>query len=332
MPISSVKLTIDGTQHTLSYNASTEMYEGTITSPSVSSYSQSGHYYGATITVTDTDGNSTTLNSSDSTYGQYLRLFVTETVTPSISLTYPQSSDITADNTPTFLWDVIDNGSGVNPSSIGIKIDSDSTITGDSITKTAITGGYTCSYTPSQALSDGSHSFDISAQDNDGNLTILSVISFIVDTTAPTLTIISPVRYNTITKVPSITIQGTSKDTTSGPPIVTIQLNSGTPEPVDLSNNAFVKTIPLAKRENIIIIAATDQAGNQRAVARTVTVDTLQPVFGSVTINPNPVAASASYLISISVSDPVTVTAYLTSSSGKYYTTSSGNRLTIDIH
>ena len=36
-------------------------------------------------------------------------------------------------------------------------------------TKTAVTGGYECAYTPKTALADGQHTISIEASDNDGN-------------------------------------------------------------------------------------------------------------------------------------------------------------------
>lgn len=51
---------VNGQTYTLTYNSNTGKYETTVTAPSRSSYSQSGHYYGITIKATDDAGNVTT--------------------------------------------------------------------------------------------------------------------------------------------------------------------------------------------------------------------------------------------------------------------------------
>lgn len=331
MPITSVKLTLNGTQHTLSYNASTEMYEGTITSPAVSSYSQSGHYYGATVTVTDSDGNTTTLTPSDATYGQYLRLFVKDVTGPSIIIQNPTSLARITTNTPTFTWIVTDTSPGVDPDTIGIKVDNGSKITGSAITKTEITNGYSCTYTMPSTLSEGSHTIYVDASDTDGVAGTQASVSFTVDTVVPALSVSSP-NNNSITNSYSVTVAGTTSDITSGPPTVTVQVNSGSPVPVTVTNGAFSQSFILVKRVNTITVVATDLAGKTSTVTRTVIVDTLRPSLTSVYINPNPTDASSTYTIAIALSDPETVTAYLVSSSGKRYTTRDGNKLTIAIH
>ncbi|MFQ7033454.1 MAG: Ig-like domain-containing protein [Clostridium sp.] len=89
-------------------------------------------------------------------------------------------------------WKVTDADSGVNPATIGITIDSGSKVTGDSITKTAVTGGYECTYTPTTALADGSHTIKIDASDFDGNAATQKTVTFKIDTVPPTLSITAP--------------------------------------------------------------------------------------------------------------------------------------------
>lgn len=168
MAIKTVQAIINGVPTTLTLNSSTGKYEATITAPTKSSYNQSGGYYNVTVKATDTAGNSTSKDATDATLGSKLKLVVKEKVAPTITVTYPTASATTTNNKPTFTWKVTDDDSGVNSNTIGITVDSGSKIT-SGITKTAITGGYECSYTPSAALSDVSHTVKFNASDNDGN-------------------------------------------------------------------------------------------------------------------------------------------------------------------
>lgn len=304
MSVKSVQAIINGVATTLTYNSSNGKYEATITAPAASSYNNNaGHYYPVTIKATDDAGNVTTRDDTDSTLGASLRLTVKEKVAPVIAITSPTASALITNNTPTISFTVTDDDSGVNPDTIGITIDSGSKVTGDAITKTAITGGYSCSYTPTTALSDGSHTVKIDASDNDGNAATQKSVTFKVDTVPPTLSVTAPVE-GTITNSSAVTVTGTTNDSTSSPVTVTVKLNSGTAEEVTVnSDGSFNKALTLASGVNTITVVATDSAGKATTVTRTVTLDTGAPVIHSVTITPNPVDAGKTYIISVEVTD-----------------------------
>lgn len=169
MAVKTVQAIINGVTTTLTLNSSTGKWEATITAPQTSSYNVNDyHYYPVTVKATDEAGNTTTKNDTDATLGASLKLRVKEKVAPIIAITYPTSSALITNNKPSITWKVTDADSGVNSGSIKITIDSGSAITAE-ITKTAITGGYQCTYTPTAALSDGSHTIKVDASDNDGN-------------------------------------------------------------------------------------------------------------------------------------------------------------------
>ena len=124
MAVNKVKATLNGQTYNLTYNSSTGAYEATITAPSKSSYNQTNHVYGITVVATDTAGNSTTVDSGNSTYGAQLKLKVTESTKPVITVTYPTNNAVlTSTDTPTISWKVTDADSGVNASTITLKID-----------------------------------------------------------------------------------------------------------------------------------------------------------------------------------------------------------------
>lgn len=303
MAVKTVQAIINGATTTLTYNSSTDKWEATVTAPSTSSYNNNdGHYYPVTIKATDEAGNVTTKNDTDTTLGNSLKLKVKEKTAPVITITYPSASALITNNKPAIAWKVTDNDSGVNSGSIKITIDSGTAITAG-ITKTAITGGYQCSYTPTTALADGGHTIKIDASDNDGNAASQKSVTFKIDTVPPTLNVTAPAA-GLITNKAACTVTGTTNDITSSPVTVTVKLNSGTAENVPVgADGSFSKALTLAAGSNTITVVATDSAGKSTTVTRTVTLDTVAPTIKAVTLTPNPVDAGKTYVISVEVTD-----------------------------
>lgn len=303
MAVNTVKATINGHQVTLTYNATSKKYEGTTTAPAKSSFNQANKYYPVTVVATDVAGNSVTVNDQTSgAVGTACRLTVREKVAPVITITSPGAGAILTNNKPTITWTVTDNDSGVNSGSIGITIDSGSKIT-SGITKTAITGGYSCSYTPATALSDGSRTIKVDASDNDGNAATQKSATFKIDTVPPTLNVTAPVN-GLVTKTPACTVTGITNDATSSPCTVTVKLNSGAAQAVTVnSDGSFSKALTLVEGSNTIVVVSTDAAGKSSTVTRTVTLDTVAPVITAVELIPNPADAGATYTIKVTVSD-----------------------------
>jgi nitrogen fixation protein FixH len=301
MAVKTVQVVINGQTHTLTYNATTKKYEATITAPSTSSYNQNGHYYNVKVKATDEAGNSVTRDATDTTLGSSLQLKVKEKVAPVISITAPSSSAKLTNNKPVINWTVTDADSGVNPSTIKLIIDSQTITTG--ITKTQSGKNYTCSYTPTTALSDGTHIIKVSASDYDGNVATQKSVTFTVDTVPPELSVSAPVD-NLVTNQSSLVVKGTTNDVTSSPVTLTIKLNGGTEQTVEVgSDGSFTKTLTLVTGENTIVITAKDGAGKTSTVTKKVVLDQTAPVIQSVTISPNPVNAGATYTISVEVTD-----------------------------
>ena len=297
MSVKTVQAVINGQTYTLTKNTSTGKYEATITAPSKSSYTLSGHYYPVTVKATDDAGNVTTKDATDSTLGASLRLQVKEKVVPVITITAPTASQYLANSTPAIAWKITDDDSGVNPSTIALKIDGTAVDT-SKITKTAVTGGYTCSYTPASALSDGAHTVVATASDYDGNAAEQKSVTFTVDTIPPTLSISAPTE-EFITNKSTLTVKGTTDDETSKPVAITV---NGVPIPVT-NSGTFSKDVTLKEGSNTITIVAKDKAGKTTPVTRTVKLDTAPPVIKSATITPNPVDCGKTFVISVEVTD-----------------------------
>lgn len=303
MAVKTVQAVINGVTTTLTLNSSTGKWEATITAPSTSSYNNNdGHYYPVTVKATDEAGNTTTKNDTDATLGASLKLRVKEKVAPIITITYPTASALIINNKPVITFKVTDADSGVNPDSIKVTIDTGAAITAG-IVKTAIAGGYECTYTPTTALADGSHTIKVDASDNDGNAATQKSVTFKIDTVPPSLSVTAPTN-GLITNKAACTVTGTTNDVTSSPVTVTVKLNSGAAEAVTVAaDGTFSKALTLAAGSNTITVVATDSAGKATTVTRTVTLDTVAPTIKSVTITPNPVDAGKTYVISVEVTD-----------------------------
>lgn len=304
MSISTVKINLNGQNYDLSYNDSTSKWEASITAPSTTSWNETNNKYGVTVTATDNAGNQTIADRTHATYGSTLQLRVLEKVAPVIALTNPSSGARVTSSTPTFSFTLRDTGSGINLDELVLKIDGGTSVVygASGLTCTSTTGGYNCTYVPSVALSEGSHTVTITVKDNDGNTPILFSSGFSVDTVPPALNISTPVN-NLVTNSGNLKIQGTTNDSTSSSVSVTVELGGVDQGSVTISEGAFSKSITLAEGSNTIIITATDGAGLFTSVTRTVVLDTSYPTIDSVTITPNPVDSGATFLITVKVSD-----------------------------
>lgn len=119
----------------------------------------------------------------------------------------------------------------------------------------------------------------------------------------PELSVSAPVD-NLVTNQSSLVVKGTTNDVTSSPVTLTIKLNGGTEQTVEVgSDGSFTKTLTLVTGENTIVITAKDGAGKTSTVTKKVVLDQTAPVIQSVTISPNPVNAGATYTISVEVTD-----------------------------
>lgn len=294
--IASVKAMINGTEYTLTYNNSTGAYEASITAPTTTSWHQEDHVYPISVVAVDTAGNSATIDATDSTYGDALKLRVKEKVKPAVVFKSPTAGAGLANAAPAITVQLTDSGAGVDLSTFWMKVDGGTAITADKCAQSAITGGYQLTYTPS-GLTDGGHTVTAAVSDYDDNVSETASVTFTVDTVPPTLEVTAPAN-NIFTNVASCIVSGMTNDVTSSP--VRLTVNG---EEVDVAaNGAFSTTITLKEGVNTITIVATDGVGKVTTVTRTVTLDTGVPEFTAVTVTPNPVNCGATYTISVKVS------------------------------
>mgnify|MGYP002562799985 CR=1 FL=1 len=297
MAIKTVRAKVNGTWHNLTYNSSTKKWEASITAPGATSYNLPGGCYDIEVEATNDAG--TTGTASAATLDG-LKLVVREKVAPVITILSPSSGAYVTNSKQPVVFTVIDEtgGSGVDLDTLVVKQDGVSAAA-STLAKTAVTGGYSVTYTPAAALSDGSHTVTIDVSDHDGNAAAQKTTSYTVDTVPPTLNVTAP-EAGLITNSASLTVRGTTNDATSSPVTVRVSLNGVDKGAATISaDGSFTKALTLANGSNTIVVTATDAAGKSSSVTRTVTLDTSVPVIQSAAVTPNPVDAGATMLISV---------------------------------
>lgn len=299
MAIKTVKATINGQTYDLTLNSASGKWEATITAPGKTSYNLAGGYYNVSVEATNEAG---TKGSADASTVNGLKLVVKETVAPVITIVSPTAGAYVANSKQPVVFNITDEtgGSGVDISTLVVKQDG-TAVAAANITHTAITNGYSVTYTPSAALSDGSHTVTINCKDHDGNAATEKSTTYTVDTVPPTLNVTSPAD-GLITAASSVTVAGTTNDATSSPVVITISLN-GTDQgtiPVG-TGGTFSKVVTLKEGSNTIIVKAKDAAGKESSVTRTVTLDTSAPKIKAATITPNPVDTGKTMVISVTI-------------------------------
>lgn len=299
MAIKTVKATINGQTYDLTLNSASGKWEATITAPGKTSYNLAGGYYNVSVEATNEAG---TKGSADASTVDGLKLVVKETVAPVITIVSPTAGAYVANSKQPVVFNITDEtgGSGVDISTLVVKQDG-TAVAAANITHTAISNGYSVTYTPSAALSDGSHTVTINCKDHDGNAATEKSTTYTVDTVPPTLNVTSPAD-GLITAASSVTVAGTTNDATSSPVVISISLN-GTDQgtiPVG-TGGTFSKVVTLKEGRNTIIVKAKDAAGKESSVTRAVTLDTSVPKIKAATITPNPVDTGKTMVISVTI-------------------------------
>ena len=299
MAIKTVKATINGQTYNLTLNSASGKWEATITAPGQTSYNLAGGYYNVSVEATNEAG---TKGSADASTVNGLKLVVKETVAPVITIVSPTSGAYVANSKQPVVFNIVDEsgGSGVDISTLVVKQDG-TAIAAANITHTAIANGYSVTYTPSAALSDGSHTVTINCKDHDGNAAAEKSTTYTVDTVPPTLNVTSPAD-GLITATSSVTVAGTTNDATSSPVVITISLNGTDQGAVAVgTGGTFSKVVTLKEGSNTIIVKARDSAGKESSVTRTVTLDTSVPKITAATITPNPVDTGKTMVICVTI-------------------------------
>lgn len=289
-----------GSRYNATYSDETQSWEVDIPAGAESSYSQPNHTYPITLHAKDAAGNETVMEASDPTYGDELNIRVLEKTKPTATIVSPTQGSVLGSATQDIVMELQDaGGSGLNMASVVFKVNNVQVSSGLSWSDGA-DGKKTCTYRATN-LSDGSNSVSLQVTDNDGNVSDLETVTFVISTSAPTLNVTSPTD-NLLTNSNKVTVAGTA---TAGSDAVTLSEVTINGEPAEIGEGgAFSEEITLLEGKNTITIIAKDSLGKTTTVTRHVTVDTKAPIISDVEADATTVNANSMIHLTFKVTDP----------------------------
>ncbi len=287
-------------QYNASYSSDTQEWEVDIPSGSESSYSQANHTYPIELHAFDAAGNETIMYATDPTYGDQLNIRVLEKTKPTATIVSPTQGSVLGSATQNIVMELQDaGGSGLNMASVIFKVNG-SQITEGLSWSDGSSGKKTCTY-QATGLSDGSNTVSLQVTDNDGNVSDVDTVSFIISTSAPTLNVTSPTE-GLLTNSNKVTVSGTAAAGSEAVTLSSVKING---ETVSVgSGGAFSKEVTLQEGENTITVVAEDSIGKTTTVTRHVTVDTQAPVISNVEAEATTVDANSTIHLTFKVTDP----------------------------
>ena len=139
--------------------------------------------------------------------------------------------------------------------------------------------------------------------DYDGNKSNVASSTFTIDTVPPTLNVTAPTD-GLKTNVNSVTVSGSTNDTTSNPTTIAISVNGTDVGAVTVNaDGSFSKAVTLSNGTNTIKVVATDSSGLTSEVTRTVYYSTAKPVVTAITLTPNPSDTGATVSLTVTIQE-----------------------------
>ncbi len=288
-----------GQQYNASYSSETQKWSVDIPSGSESSYSESNHTYPIELHAFDAAGNETIMYATDDTYSDQLNIRVLEKTKPTATIVSPTQDSVLGSATQDIKMELSDaGGSGLNMASVVFKVNNAQVTQGVSWSDSG--SKKVCTYRATN-LSDGSNSVSLQVTDNDGNVSDIATVSFVISTQAPTLNVTTPTD-NLLTNSNKVTVSGTAAAGSDAVTLAEVTINS---EKVSVGEGgAFSKEITLNEGANTITVIAKDNLGKTTTVTRRVTVDTKAPVISDVEAEATTVNANSTIHLTFKVVDP----------------------------
>lgn len=281
------------------YNESTKLYSAEIPSGEESSWGETNHKFGAEIHAIDAAGNESVMTSADTTYGDQLNFRVLEKTKPTAKIVSPTQGSVLGASTQNIVMELSDaGGSGLNMSSVVFKVNNKA-VTG--LTWTDESGKKKCTYS-AKGLSDGSNTVTLQVTDNDGNVSAVASVTFVISTAAPTLNVTSPVN-DLLTNSNKVTVAGVAAAGSDAVTLAGVTVN-GKAVTVASDGKFSTELANLPDGENTVTIVAKDSLGKTTTVVRTVIVDTKAPVISDVVADATTVIANSTIRITFKVIDP----------------------------
>lgn len=291
----------NGQRVVATYDKGTKTWSATTNAPSNSSWSQPDHIYPVEIHAVDAANNQVTMTKDDPTYGDQLKIRVLEKTKPTATIVSPTQSSVLGSKEVDIVLEMVDaGGSGLNETTVVFTVNSKDHKT--DLEFEDHEGNRRATY-HATGLTDGENTITFQVTDNDGNVSNLATTTFIVSTSAPSLTVDTPAE-GLITNSAQLTVSGSTTPGSGAVTIASVKVNN---ESVDLTGEGATKTfsheITLVEGQNTITVVSTDSIGKVTTVTRHVTLDTKAPIITDVHAEAVTVDAGGRVKITFKVTD-----------------------------
>lgn len=282
------------------YDERTKTWTATTNAPANSSWSQPDHVYKVEIHAVDAANNKATMTSADPTYGDQLKIRVLEKSKPTATIVSPTQGSVLGASEQDIVLEMSDaGGSGLNETTVVFTVNGESHA-GD-LSFTDHEGKRRATY-HATGLNDGQNTITFRVTDNDGNVSELATTTFVVSTTAPSLTVDTPTE-GLITNSNRLTVTGSTTPGSDAVTIADVKVNNAS---VKLSGDrikTFSHEVTLTDGKNTITVVSTDSIGKATTVTRHVTLDTKAPIITDVVAEATTVDSGGTIKITFKVID-----------------------------
>lgn len=282
------------------YDERTKTWTATTNAPANSSWSQPDHVYKVEIHAVDTANNKATMTSADPTYGDQLKIRVLEKSKPTATIVSPTLGSVLGASEQDIVLEMSDaGGSGLNETTVVFTVNGESHAGDLSFTDHESKRRATYHVT---GLNDGQNTITFQVTDNDGNVSELATTTFVVSTTAPSLTVDTPTE-GLITNSNRLTVTGSTTPGSDAVTIADVKVNNASVKLSGDSTKTFSHEVTLTEGKNTITVVSTDSIGKATTVTRHVTLDTKAPIITDVVAEATTVDSGGTIKITFKVTD-----------------------------
>lgn len=282
------------------YDEKTETWTATTNAPANSSWSQPDHVYKVKIHAVDAANNEATMTSADPTYGDQLKIRVLEKSKPTATIVSPTQGSVLGASEQDIVLEMSDaGGSGLNETTVVFTVNGESHAGDLSFADHESKRRATYHAT---GLNDGQNTITFRVTDNDGNVSELATTTFVVSTTAPSLTVDTPTE-GLITNSNRLTVTGSTTPGSDAVTIADVKVNNASVELSGDSTKTFSHKVTLTEGKNTITVVSTDSIGKATTVTRHVTLDTKAPIITDVVAEATTVDSGGTIKITFKVTD-----------------------------
>lgn len=282
------------------YDKDTNTWSATTNAPANSSWSQPDHVHKVEIHAVDAANNEATMTSADPTYGDQLKIRVLEKSKPTATIVSPTQGSVLGASEQDIVLEMSDaGGSGLNETTVVFTVNGESHAAELSFTNHESKRRATYHAT---GLNDGQNTITFRVTDNDGNVSELATTTFVVSTTAPSLTVDTPTE-GLITNSNKLTVAGSTTPGSDAVTIADVKVNNASVKLSGDRTKTFSHEVTLTEGRNTITVVSTDSIGKSTTVTRNVTLDIKAPIITDVVAEATTVNSGGMIKITFKVTD-----------------------------